>query len=176
MNIFRKQKQDGIEEKPPQPANDETVSTDAEQLSDEEIAAEIVAEYGAPPPSKFSSMTPALDKHSRRNRTQKSPREYQGYETDTSPKWINMYFANGRRVLISHFDIKRVDSMNPEAISIFCSDCVVRLEGRNLHKLIDDLEKIRRITAFDDEKFDTPSDDEVVIEVIKLTELHSVEV
>jgi len=99
------------------------------------------------------------------------PREYEAYNTATSPKWIDIQFANGRRVLLSHFDIKRVDSMTPEVLSIFCSDCVVRLEGKNLHELISEFGRIRRITAFNDKKFDAPEDDVVLIEVIELKEI-----
>jgi len=99
------------------------------------------------------------------------PREYEAYNTATSPKWIDIQFANGRRVLLSHFDIKRVDSMTPEVLSIFCSDCIIRLEGKHLHSLLQPFEKIHRLRAFDDSKFDSPPESKPVIELIELKEV-----
>ena len=99
------------------------------------------------------------------------PREYEAYDTTTSPKWIDIQFANGRRVLLSHFDIKRVDSMTPEVLSIFCSDCIVRLEGKHLHSLLQPFEKIHRLRAFDDSKFDSPPENKPIIELIELKEI-----
>jgi len=99
------------------------------------------------------------------------PREYEAYNTATSPKWIDIQFANGRRVLLSHFDIKRVDSMTPEVLSILCSDCIIRLEGKHLHSLIQPFEKIHRLRAFDDKKFDPLEEDKTVISLIELKEI-----
>jgi len=99
------------------------------------------------------------------------PREYEAYDTATSPKWIDIQFANGRRVLLSHFDIKRVDSMTPEVLSILCSDCIIRLEGKHLHSLIQPFEKIYRLRAFDDKKFDPVEEEKIVISLIELKEI-----
>jgi len=109
-------------------------------------------------------------KHTGRSRAT-NPREYEAYNTATSPKWIDIQFANGRRVLLSHFDIKRVDSMTPEVLSIFCSDCIVRLEGKHLHSLLQPFEKIHRLCAFDDKKFDPVEEEKTVISLIELKEM-----
>jgi hypothetical protein len=163
LNIFRKQKQDEIIE-------DETV-----QAPDSEIAEpDKETEQASVPPVPISddSRVTVFERHSRRHRSQKNPREYIAFETGKSPRWIDIHFANGRRVLVSHFDVKRVDSMTPEVVSIFCSDCLIRLEGKNLHRLVDEFERIRRITAFDDRKFDAVQEDVPLVEVIKLTEIY----
>jgi len=71
----------------------------------------------------------------------------------------------------SHFDIKRVDSMTPEVLSIFCSDCIIRLEGKHLHSLLQPFEKIHRLCAFDDKKFDPVEEKKTVISLIELKEM-----
>jgi hypothetical protein len=162
LNIFRKQKQDEIIE-------DETVqSPDSKPEPNKETEQASVS----PPPISDDSRVTVFERHSRRHRSQKNPREYTAFETGKSPRWIDIHFANGRRVLVSHFDVKRVDSITPEIVSIFCSDCIIRLGGKNLHRLVDEFERIHRITAFDDRKFDAVQEDVPLVEAVKLTEIH----
>jgi len=181
--MFRKRrKQEEIEEEKPKPVPVKEVKENPTSApSQDNSEAESVESVKKAPADneltdKYASETKEniFDVYSRK-RTGRSratdPREYEAYDTATSPKWIDIQFANGRRVLLSHFDIKRVDSMTPEVLSIFCSDCIIRLEGKHLHSLIQPFEKIHRICAFDDKKFDTPGDDEAVVEMIELKEI-----
>jgi len=181
--MFRKRrKQEEIEEEKPKPipvkeVKENPISAPSQDKDDTERVEPVERKQTDKKlADKYASGTEEsiFDIYSRKSTGQgraTDPREYEAYDTVTSPKWIDIQFANGRRVLLSHFDIKRVDSMTPEVASIFCSDCVVRLEGKNLHELISEFGRIRRITAFNDKKFDAPEEKKTVISLIELKEI-----
>ena len=190
--MFRKQrKQQEVEEKPsqpvqivPAPINRQPRATEPIELTSEEsekISDEIMQEFANDDEKDETQRAKRqiagkyggtkLDAPSSYRQEKQDPRKYTAYDMATSPKWIDIQFANGRRVLLSHFDIKRVDSMTPEALSILCSNCIIKLKGKRLHDLIQPFEKIHRLRAFDDKKFDAPSDNEPIIELIELKEM-----
>lgn len=64
------------------------------------------------------------------------------------------------RETIAHANIARTRCTTHEIFSILCPDCVVKLEGRNLHKLTAHFldNSIRYVQVYDPEKHHKPED------------------
>lgn len=97
------------------------------------------------------------------------PRKYNAYGTNQANKrefYIDVRDKNGDGRLVSYSYITQVKYTADRLVSLIGTDFGITLEGRNLKGLIQLLrsETIQYVQEFNSHRFDTPDDEEPIIE------------